>query len=247
MQLTPQNTSVFILAAGRGKRMMPLTKDTPKPLLQVAGKSLIEHQIQYLASKGFKHFVINIDYLGEQIIQQLGDGHQWDVEIAYSDERASGALETAGGIRHALPLIKSEHFLCINADIWTSFDIEDLLVHHQNALQKSDSKIINASLVLIQNPSHNMNGDFGLNHDNNNVLSKNSHPELQETYTFSGIACYRKEAFTHLSEGKHPLAPLLNEWCDKESLSGLVFSGEWHDVGTPERLEEINKAAINIH
>ncbi len=247
MLLTPENTDVFIFAAGRGKRMMPLTKETPKPLLQVAGKSLIEHHVQGLAKEGFKHIIINIDYLGEQIIEKLGDGQQWGIDIRYSDERESGALETAGGIRQALPLIKSDHFLCINADIWTDFDIKHLLAHHQRALDTSGPQAINATLVLIQNPSHNADGDFGLNPQNNCVLSKNTHPELQEVYTFSGIACYRKQAFVHLAEGKRPLAPLFNEWCDKESLFGLVFSGEWHDIGTPTRLEEINKTVTANH
>lgn len=244
MPLTPENTNVLILAAGRGKRMMPLTKDTPKPLLRIADKSLIEHRLQDLAKKGFKHIIINIDYFGEKIIQQLGDGHQWGLNIHYSDERTSGALETAGGIRHALPLIKSDHFLCVNADIWTNFNVENLLTHHQNRLQTSDKNNINASLMLVKNPSHNLDGDFGINPTNHHVLSKNTHPQLTKTYTFSGIACYRKLAFIHLQKGKQPLAPLLNEWCDENSLSGLVFSGQWHDIGTPERLEEINKSIV---
>jgi len=208
MPLTPENTSVFILAAGRGKRMMPLTREIPKPLLEIAGKSLIEHRLQDLAERGFKQVIINIDYLGENIIQQLGDGQQWGLNICYSDERQTGALETAGGIRQALPLIKSDYFLCINADLWTNFNLESLLEHHQRILNSAD-----ASDCLT---------------------------EEQETYTFSGIACYRTQAFAHLALGKHALRPLLNDWCEKQSLSGLIFSGDWHDIGTPARLQEIN-------
>ena len=238
--LMPENTSVFILAAGRGKRMMPLTNNTPKPLLKVAGKSLIEHHLSHIAKKGFKHVVINIDYHGEKIIEQLGNGRHWGLQIDYSDERESGALETAGGIRQALALIKSDYFLCINADIWTDFNLMDLLGHHQIVDSACIDTPLDASIVLIQNPSHNPEGDFGLNFENHRVLSKKNHQNFADTYTFSGIACHRKHAFSELTQGKQALKPLLDHWSDQQSLSGLIFSGEWHDIGTPARLQEIN-------
>ena len=235
MSLTPENTTVFIFAAGRGKRMMPLTATTPKPLLEIAGKSLIEYHLEHLAENGFKQIIINIDYLGEKIIQQLDDGQKWGLEILYSDERASGALETAGGIRQALPLIGSEQFLCINADVWTNFNVENLLQHCQSTPQ------MNASLMLVPNPEHNIEGDFGFDETNNHVVSKDELNDKQKSYTFSGIACYQKQAFADLPSGKQALKPLFQQWCEKKSISGLVFSGDWHDIGTPERFQKINQ------
>ena len=127
---SPADTSVMIFAAGRGQRMMPLTKDTPKPLLKIGKLSLIEHQIKRLKFFGFKHLVINISYLGNKIIETLGNGSDLDVCIDYSDERESGALETAGGIINALDKIKSENFLCVNADIWSDINFETVSYTH---------------------------------------------------------------------------------------------------------------------
>ena len=229
-KLTPANTTVFILAAGRGERMMPLTKNTPKPLLKVHGKSLIEHHLTRLSELGFIDVVINIAYLGDTIIQQLGNGHQFGLNIQYSDERISGALETAGGIHHALPLIKHNHFLCLNADIWTDFDFSTLLEHHQQL----------ASIVLVKNPKHNQGGDFRINLSSNIVLPKIDSSIDEITHTFSGISLYQKKLFSHLKPGKQALGPLLNAWCEDKLVTGIIYSGEWHDIGTPLRLNELN-------
>ncbi len=230
-KLSPANTSVFILAAGRGERMMPLTENTPKPLLEVRGKSLIEHHLIKLAELGFVDIVINIAYLGDAIIQRLGNGQQLGLNIQYSDERISGALETAGGIHHALPLIKHEHFVCLNADIWTDFDFSSLLTN----LEKL------ASIVLVKNPKHNLDGDFKIDIKNHVVLPKTDTSENLKTYTFSGISLYQKALFSSLTPGKQALGPLLNAWSKDKLVSGTVYDGEWHDIGTPSRLHDLNR------
>jgi len=237
--ITPANTTVFILAAGRGQRMMPLTEKQPKPLLKVGTRSLIEHHINRLAELGFKNIVINIAYLGEHIVNALGNGSRWGVDIHYSDETAMGALETAGGIHNALDLIKSSHFLCLNADIWTNFNFASLLTHFNT---KQDNS---ATIVLVENPEHNLAGDFCLHPHSQTVSRKSRFDSLSpdyKSYTFSGIGLYNKQDFTHLNAGKHPLAPLLKSWCDKNVLSGIIHSGQWHDIGTPARLDDINQS-----
>ena len=239
--MEPANTTVFILAAGRGKRMMPLTAKQPKPLLKVGKLSLIEHHIQHLATLGFKDFVINVAYLGNKIMQKLGDGSRWDVRINYSDEQKIGALETAGGIYNALNLISSEHFLCLNADIWTDFDFTELLSYFNNRSEQNAS----AAIVLVNNPDHNLKGDFCLDKSNQVACLRDTFdtniPEYK-SYTFSGIGLYKKQDFIHLTAGKHALGPLLRNWCDKKILLGFVFQGKWYDIGTPTRLEEINQS-----
>ncbi len=204
----------MILAAGRGERMRPLTDNTPKPLLEVKGKPLIVWHIEKLVDKGFKTIIINIDHLGEQILQSLGDGSIWGIKIIYSDERETGALETAGAIIKALPFL-SEIFLVVNGDIWCDYDFQ-LDFHLDNKL---------AHLVLVPNPEHNPNGDFQY---------------LESYYTFSGIGYYSKKIFENLSAGKRPLAPILKELISEEKISFELHSGVWSDIGTPERLNEVN-------
>lgn len=241
MSLKPSKTTVFILAAGRGLRMMPLTANTPKPLLKIGEFSLIEHHINRLVNKGFNDFVINVDYLGDNIKREIGDGSRWGIRITYSDEQAYGALETAGGIQHALPLIKSDYFLAVNADIWTDFDFNKLLVGVSQAPQVSD---FSAAIVLVENPKHNPDGDFCIDNNKQNLLDavqhKNTINPTLASYTFSGIGLYSKAAFTTVAPGKSALAPLLRQWLDSNALFGMVFNGQWSDIGTPERLAEIN-------
>jgi len=214
----------MILSAGRGERMRPLTDTIPKPLLIVNGKSLIIWHIEKLAKAGFKEIIINVAHLGYKIIEILGDGSKWGVKVTYSDEQEEGALESAGGIVKALPLLCSEPFLVVNADIWTdfnfnaSFNLGDDLAH----------------LILVKNPEHNLSGDFGL--VSNRVLS-----ETDEKYTFSGIGYYKPQVFEHLSYGKSALAPILRDLMRDNVVSGELFDGSWIDVGTPKRLEEVNK------
>lgn len=215
--------NAMILSAGRGERMRPLTDKTPKPLLKVHNKSLIVWHIEKLASLGFSQIVINIDHLGEMIMKTLGDGSKWGVNLLYSDERQSGALESAGGIINALPLIDSDKFLVVNGDIWcdyefeTGFDLKDDLAH----------------LILVPNPKHNPDGDFSLHKNRVSNDTKNR-------YTFSGIGYYRAKLFEGLQNKRMPLAPLLRKAAEDGKISGSLYEGRWYDIGTPERLREIN-------
>jgi MurNAc alpha-1-phosphate uridylyltransferase len=213
----------MILAAGHGTRMRPLTDHTPKPLLPVGGKPLIVWHIEKLNQAVFDDIVINIAWLGEQIPQALGDGSQWGVKLSYSDEQNVGALETAGGIVKALPLLGSDPFLVINGDVWCDFDYTSL----------SAPKECLAHLIVVPNPAHNTKGDFAL--DNGKL-----HKEGASKYTFSGIGYYQPALFSGLSYGKRALAPILFEAMDKDKISGELYSGDWRDIGTPERLQELD-------
>ena len=212
-------TKAMILAAGRGERLRPLTDVTPKPLLEVRGKPLIVYHIEALASAGFTDVVINLSWLGEQIRARLGDGAQFGVSIEYSEEVQ--ALETAGGIQQALPLL-SERFIVVNADVFTDYDFA--------ALRTADSP---AHLVLVDNPQHNDRGDFSLHQSS---VGNSGSPQ----HTFSGIAQYHRSFFAELEPGKQALAPLLRKAADKGQVSGELFQGTWIDIGTVERLAQLN-------
>ena len=222
------DTSVVLLAAGRGRRMQALTEATPKPLLKVGQHALIEHHLIRLQSQGFKQVIVNLAYLGEHIRKQLGDGGKYGLNLVYSDESATGALETAGGLKQALPLIESDPFLVINADIWTNFSFETLLF----PLEKS------GRVVLVDNPDHNPDGDFAFN---------NGHLSIAGTskLTFSGIALYRKSMFDELKNGKSALGPVLRSLISNDDLEAVRHSGTWTDVGTPERLKKLNEQPTN--
>ncbi len=209
----------MILAAGRGERLRPLTDVTPKPLLEVRGKPLIVYHLEALASAGFTDVVINLSWLGEQIRARLGDGAQFGVSIEYSEEVQ--ALETAGGIQQALPLL-SERFIVVNADVFTDYDFA--------ALRTADSP---AHLVLVDNPQHNDRGDFSLHQSS---VGNSGSPQ----HTFSGIAQYHRSFFAELEPGKQALAPLLRKAADKGQVSGELFQGTWIDIGTVERLAQLN-------
>lgn len=218
----------MILAAGLGTRMRPLTDHLPKPLLSVGGKPLIVWHIEKLASAGFTDIIINIAWLGWKIPETLGDGSQWGVKLHYSDEQGEGALETAGGIVKALPLLNDAPFLVINGDVWCDYSCE------QKPL--ADNHL--AHLILVNNPSHNPQGDFAL--DGLKVLNKQTDNKL----TFSGIGYYHPELFAHLPYGKHPLAPLLRQAMDDGLVMGEHFTGDWRDIGTPERLSQLDQELI---
>lgn len=211
----------MILAAGRGKRLRPLTDELPKPLIKIAGKSLIEYHLENLANAGIKDIVINTAWLAEKFHQQLGDGSNYGVSIQYSDENE--AMETAGGIINALPLLGDGPFAVINGDIWCDFDF--------SSLPELDTTV-QAHLVLIANPEHNQTGDFALQ-DN---LIKNNGTDM---YTFSGIGIYRAEFFADQKSGISPLAPLIRKKCGDNLVSGQIHPGMWTDVGTIERLQEL--------
>ena len=180
---------------------------------------------------GFKHIVINIDYLGDQIRAQLGDGSGYGLEVQYSDESNTGALETAGGIKKALPLINSERFVCLNADVFTDFQFYKLLNKAENQTT--------AHLVLVSNPEHNPMGDFDLTP--NGLLSENQ----GESLTFSGISLLSRTLFDDIPSGKQALAPILRKAIAEGKVTGEFHSGQWDDIGTPERLRDINQSQIN--
>ncbi len=214
----------MILAAGRGERMRPLTDHTPKPLLPVAGRPLIEHHLLALAAAGFREVVINHAHLGGMIEAALGDGARFGLEIRYSAEET--ALETGGGIFRALPLLGSEPFLVINGDVWTDYPYARLPAAPDGE----------AHLVLVPNPPHNPRGDFLL--QGGRVLSGEG-----RCYTFSGIGVYRPELFAGGGEGAFPLAPLLRAAMARGRVSGELYQGCWVDVGTRERLAEVERIA----
>jgi N-acetyl-alpha-D-muramate 1-phosphate uridylyltransferase len=212
----------MILAAGRGERMRPLTDTLPKPLLTVAGKPLIVHHIERLAQAGIRQLVINHAHLGAMIEARLGDGAEWEVEIRYSAE--GRALETGGGIFHALPLLGDAPFLVLNGDVWCDVDLGRL---------KLPAGML-AHLVLVPNPTHHPGGDFVLQGDR--VFDCEG-----ERLTFSGIAVYHPQLFRGCQAGAFPLAPLLRRAMSEGSVSGIRYQGEWVDVGTPERLHELDE------
>lgn len=216
----------MILAAGLGKRMRPLTLATPKPLLPVAGKALIEYHIERLVAAGFNDIVINHAWLGEQIEQALGDGRRYGARLYYSPE--AEPLETAGGIHKALPLLcelADDCCVVVNGDVFTNYDFADL--PKQIAGE--------AHLVLVDNPLHNTAGDFSLQEARVNDTGS---PRL----TFSGISVLRASLFTGLTPGAAALAPLLRDAMTRQQVTGEHFSGYWSDIGTPERLAEVECA-----
>ena len=220
----------MILAAGRGERMRHLTENTPKPLLKVAGKALIEYSLEGLANAGFTEIVINVAYLGQQIQDYCGDGRRWGVSIRYSDEGET-ALETAGGIAKALPLLGEKPFLVVNADILFDYPLAEL----------RNKSIAWAHLIMIDNPPHHPQGDFCLQTDG--ILSEQGEP----TFTFSGIGIYHPAMFADVPVGEPlKLRPLLNAGMQQRRISGEYFNGLWLDIGTPERLQEISISLSSI-
>jgi N-acetyl-alpha-D-muramate 1-phosphate uridylyltransferase len=219
----------MILAAGRGERMRPLSDRIPKVLLEVGGKPLVQWHLEKLRGAGFERIVINHAWLGEQIEQALGDGRQFGLRIDYS--REAQALETAGGIAKALPLIGSESFLVVNGDVFTDFDFVRLV---PRLVALAGSGLL-AHLVLVPNPAHHPDGDFTLTQGR---LEPNGHPRL----TFSGIGLYRSDLFSPVTVGQRAqLAPLLRAAMSRGAVSGELYHGAWFDVGTSERLVELNR------
>lgn len=212
----------MLLAAGRGKRMRPLTDTVPKPLLTVAGVSLIEHQLRALQSAGIVDVVINLGWLGEQIRQRLGDGSSYGVSITYSQE-PEDAYDTGGGIVNALPLLGGDPFLVVNSDIWTDYDYRKLD-------GRPDSL---GHIVLVDNPAHNPDGDFMLE-------GELVRPAGRQCLTFSGIGVYRAALFEGHGAGRYPLAPILRDAMKKDAITGEHFTGTWSDIGTPERLQALD-------
>lgn len=218
----------MILAAGRGERMRPLTDSKPKVLLQAGARSLIEWHLNKLARAGVLEVVINHAWLGGQIEELLGTGRRFGLNITYSPEQQ--ALESAGGIAQALPLIGMEPFLVINGDVFTDLPLEPLLAQ----LAGLNGKDHLAHLVLVDNPEHNPAGDFVLA---GTILSNAGHPRL----TFSGIGAYHPALFASVTRGRPArLAPLLRAAMDRVLITGEHYQGLWVDVGTPARLAQLN-------
>ncbi|NVK22482.1 MAG: nucleotidyltransferase family protein [Kangiellaceae bacterium] len=224
----------MILAAGRGERMRPLTDDRPKPLLKVNGKALIEWHIEALKDAGVKDILINTCWLGDMIPEYLGDGSYWGVNLTFSPE--AKALETAGGIRHALDFFEGQPFVVVNGDVWSDIDFEPMVNKAEELMQKAQ-----AHLVLVPNPAHHPRGDF--------VLEKNLVKEKGEIrWTFSGIGLYQPKLFESLPQNQpYPLGPLLRQVMDYEQVTGEVFEGKWHDIGTPQRLQQLNDSFSKSH
>ena len=216
--------SAMILAAGRGERMRPLTDHTPKALVPVAGKPLIVHHLEKLSKINIKNIVINISYLAENIREALGDGSQFDVNITYSYEPE--ALETGGGIYQALSLLGSDPFLVISSDIYTDYDFKNLL-DISNKLEKQTALL--AHLILAPNPAYHPQGDFALD---NNGFVKNI-PE----YTYASMGVFHPDLFLGCQQGKFSIVPLLLKAMSKQHVTGELYPGLWHNVGTVEELK----------
>ncbi|MCX8518828.1 MAG: nucleotidyltransferase family protein [Methylophilaceae bacterium] len=222
---------VMILAAGRGERMRPLTDHTPKPLLEVGGKPLIVWHLEALARQDFREVVINHAYLGEQIEQRLGNGAHWGLHIQYSREGV--ALETAGGIALALPLLGEEPFMVINADVFTHFDF--------SRLRHVLTPMHYAHLVMVDNPLQHSDGDFAYHQG---CLSLEGAPRL----TFAGIGVYHPALFDRVVCGaKHKLAGLLRTAISQQQVGATHYQGIWYDIGTPERLAALNQELRNVY
>ncbi|TFW01819.1 nucleotidyltransferase family protein [Oxalobacteraceae bacterium OM1] len=227
----------MIFAAGRGERMRPLTDTCPKPLLEVRGRPLIVWHILNLVRAGITEIVINHAHLGHLIEERLGDGAQFGARIAYSAEGT--ALETAGGVAKARHLLGDDAFVAVAADIYCPFfDFTQV----QDVLQDNDAwgnphphdKRDVAWLYLVKNPAHNLKGDFALNSFS---VANDGDPR----WTFSGIGVYRPEIFNAITPGQAaPIAPILREYATRGQVGGEVYRGEWTDVGTPERLAQLN-------
>jgi MurNAc alpha-1-phosphate uridylyltransferase len=211
----------MILAAGRGERLRPITDRTPKAMVEVDGTSLLEHHLERIAAAGIRTVVINLGWLGEQVAAAVGSGERFGLHVVYSPEY-DHVLETGGGIRRALPIIGRAPFWIINADIFTDMALPEVELQPHNL----------AHLVLVPTPGHKSSGDFALA----DGTVKNSPADL----TFSGMAIYRPEFFDKSVAGRFSVVPLLRETADRGQVQGSVFSGTWHDVGTPERLASLN-------
>ena len=215
----------MVLAAGRGERLRPLTDTTPKPLLAVHGRPLIEHLLLGLAAAGVREIVVNHSWLGGALLAALGDGRRYGLTLRYSDESA-GALETGGGIHRALPLLGEGPFIVVNGDVWTDYPFAALC--RDDVLAERDV----ARLVLVPNPAHHAAGDF--------VLQEGRvRAEGTARLTFSGIGLYRAELFEGCRPGAFPLAPILRAAAVADRVAGELYAGEWTDVGSIERLQAL--------
>ncbi len=212
----------MILAAGRGKRLRPLTDGVPKALIEVRGRSLLERHLDRLRDAGIKDVVINLGWLGEKIVERVGSGSRYGLNIVYSPE-GDNILETGGGIFRALPMLGQDSFLVANADMYTDMSVPNIDLPAAEL----------GHLVLVPTPDYREKGDFDLQ----DGLVRNGDTR---SLTFSGMAIYRPEFFASCEAGRFPLAPMLRDAADAGQLSGSLYEGLWADVGTPQRLDAVN-------
>ncbi len=216
----------MILCAGRGERLRPLTDHTPKPLLQAGKKRIVEYTIEALAKAGLTHIIINTAHLAEQFPQLLGDGSRYGIHIDYVTE-GEQALETAGGIINALPLLGESAFIVVNGDIWTDYPFERLVAQ--------DLGEALCHLVMVTNPAHNANGDFAINQHQQLIIAD------QDQLTFSGIGLYHPDLFKTFPKGKRALKSVFLEAIERGRITAEHYLGQWSDIGTQERLAELSK------
>ena len=214
--------TAMILAAGRGERLRPITDTIPKALVEVRGRSLIERHLDRLAAIGVGTVVINLGWHGEKIVERVGSGDRFGLQVLYSRE-GEDILETGGGIHKALPMLGVNPFLVVNADVFTDMPLPTTLPPGADG-----------HLVLVPRPAHRNKGDFDL--ADGKVQTGES-----PAYTFSGVAVYRPELFSGCRPGRFPLAPILRRAADEGVLTGEVYHGFWEDIGTPERLAAVNR------
>ena len=213
--------NAMILAAGRGERLRPLTDEMPKSLVEVRGEALIERHLNGLRAAGVETVVVNLGWLGDKVLERIGPGDRFGLNVIYSNE-GDDILETGGGIHRALPMLGEEPFLVVNADIYTDMPFSGI------GLEAGDL----AHLVLVPTPADNDAGDFALEGDR----IRNSGDEL---LTFSGVSVYRPEFFAGCTPGRFSVVPLLRAAADAGRVSGSVYAGLWRDAGTPARLAEL--------
>jgi MurNAc alpha-1-phosphate uridylyltransferase len=221
--MSPVRTAM-LLAAGRGERMRPLTDSRPKPLAELAGKPLIQYHIERLAAAGVERVVINVAWLGSQIRATLGDGAKFGLQLLYSDE-GPVALETGGGIVQALPLLGDDPFWVISADIWTDFSFSSA----DTRLAPTDL----AHLLMVANPDFHPKGDF---HLQGGRISQTNGARL----TYGNLALFRRELFVGCQPGRYSMVPLLRAAIDQGRVSGELFTGTWHNIGTVAQLQSLD-------
>lgn len=216
--------NAMILAAGRGERLRPLTDDIPKALVEIRGRSLLERHLASIRNAGVETVVINLGWLGAEIVSRVGSGARYGLQVIYSQE-GDNILETGGGIHKALPLLGSKPFLVVNADVYTDMPVP--------RIELADEVL--AHLVMVPTPDYRAHGDFDLREG----LIRNSDAAK---LTFSGVAIYRPEFFNGCEAGRFPLAPMLREAADAGQVSGELYEGLWADVGTQARLDALNRS-----
>lgn len=214
----------MILAAGRGERLRPLTDTRPKALTEVQGKSLLERHLRALKQAGVETVVINLGWLGDQIVERIGSGSDYGLHVLYSPED-DNILETGGGIHRALPMLGKDPFLVVNADIYTDMPMP--------VVELDENSV--GELVLVPTPADKPHGDFNI--DAGRLRNGEDRP-----YTFSGVAVYRPEFFAQCEAGRFSVVPMLRAAADADQLAASVYAGSWTDVGTTERLDSLNRA-----